>query len=247
MPTCAQGTTSNLVIVQVSDHGTPPLTATQSFVVTVPDCVQVSLGRAVVRAGDVVSVPVELLATVALSNVVLQATYPVERFTDATLLINPQQVAAAPLFNQPGNGLLDVVLEFQANHTLRLSTNIASLGFTTFSNQSSAFVWLTLPDVAAQRFDGSVVTNAYGVSGRVVVVGEEPLLEALHAASNQVLLLQYALPDSAIGLQWTTNVAGGGGQPLPPVTQTNLVQEAGTLTPAHPALFFRALRGTNGL
>jgi hypothetical protein len=246
VPTCAQGTTTNLITVQVSDHGTPPLTATQSFVVTVPDCVQVSLGRAVVRAGDVVSVPVELLATVALSNVVLQATYPVERFTDATLLINPQQVAAAPLFNQPGNGLLDVVLEFQANHTLRLSTNIASLGFTTFSNQSSAFVWLTLPDVAAQRFDGSVVTNAYGVSGRVVVVGEEPLLEALHAASNQVLLLQYALPDSAIQLEWRTNVTDAAWQVLPPVTQTNLVQEAGALTPALPAQFFRALRGTNG-
>ncbi|MCC6820107.1 MAG: hypothetical protein IT579_05185, partial [Verrucomicrobia subdivision 3 bacterium] len=246
VPACAQGGTTNIVIVQVSDHGTPPLTATQSFLVTVPDCVQVSLGRAVVRAGDRVSVPVELLATVALSNVVFQATYPAERFTNATLLINPQQVAAAPLFHQPGTGLLEVSLEFQTNHTLRLSTNAATLGFTTFSNQSSAFVWLTLPDVAAQRFDGSVVTNAYGLSGRVVVVGEEPLLEALRAPSNQVLLLQYAPPNSSIELQWTTNVAGGGWQPLPPVTQTNLVQEAGQFTPSAPALFFRALRGTNG-
>jgi hypothetical protein len=247
VPACAQGGTTNIVIVQVSDHGTPPLSATQSFVVTVPDCVQVGLGRAVVRAGDMVSVPVELLATVALSNVVFQATYPAERFTNATLLINPQQVAAAPLFNQPGNGLLDVGLEFQSNHTLRLSTNIATLGFTIFSNQSSAFVWLTLPDVVAQRFDGSVVTNAYGVSGRVVVVGEEPLLEALHAPSNQVMLLQYAVPDSLIRLEWRTNVIAADWQALPPVTQTNLVQEAGTLTPALPARFFRALRGTNGL
>jgi hypothetical protein len=246
MPACEQGGTTNIITVQVSDNGTPPLTATQTFAVTVPDCVQVSLGSTVVRAGDTVSVPMALLSTVPLSNVVMLAAYPAERFTNTTLLINPQQVAAAPLFNQPGTGLLDVGLEFQTNHTLRLSTNVVTLGFTTFSNQSSAFVWLTLPNVAAQRSDGSVVTNAYGLSGRVVVVGEEPLLEALRAPSNQVSLLQYALPDSAIGLQWTTNVAGSGWQPSPSVTQTNLVQAAGSFTPSFPVLFFRALRGTNG-
>ena len=245
VPACAQGGTTNLIIVQVSDHGTPSLTATQTFHVIVPDCVQVRLGNAVVRAGDTVSVPVDLLSTVPLSNVVLLATYPAERFTNGTLLINTQQVAAAPLFNLPGTGLLDVGLEFQTNHTLRLSTNVATLGFTTFSNQSSAFVWLTLPDVAAQRLDGSVVANAYGAAGRVVVVGEEPLLEALHAPSNQVLLLQYAPPNSSIELQWTTNVAGGGWQPSPSVTQTNLVQAAEQLTPSLPALFFRALRRTS--
>ena len=245
VPACDQGGTTNVIIVQVSDHGTPPLTATQSFVVSVPDCVQVSLGNEVVRTGDTVSVPMELLTTIPLSNVVLQATYPAERFTNVTLLINTQQVAAAPLFNQPGTGLLSVGLDFQTNQTLRQSTNIATLGFTTFSNQSSAFVWVPLPDVAAQRLDGSVVTNAYGVAGRVVVVGEEPLLEALRASSNHVLLLQYAPPNSSIELQWTPNVAGGGWQTSPPVTQTNLVQAAEQLTPSLPALFFRALRGTN--
>ena len=244
-PACAQGGTTNLITVQVSDHGAPSLSATQTFVVTVPDCVQVSLGSTVVRAGETLSMPFALLATVPLSNVVMQTTYPAGRFTNATLLINSQQVAAAPLFHQPGNGLLDVRLEFQINHTLRLASNVATLDFTTFSNQSSAFVWLALPAVAAQRLDGSVVTNIYGLSGRVVVVGEEPLLEALRAPSNQVLLLQYALPESTIRLQWTTNVAGGGWQALPSVTQTNLVQEAGMFPPMVPALFFRAIRGTN--
>lgn len=245
VPACEQGGTTNVISVQVSDPGEPPLT-TQSFVVTVPDCVQVSLGNAVVGAGDTVSVPAALLSTVPLSNVVMQVTYPSERFTNATLLLNPQQVAAAPLFHQPAPGLLDVGLEFQTNHTLRLSTNVVTFGLTTFSNQNSAFVWLTLPEVAEQRLDGSVVTNAYGLSGRVVVVSEEPLLEARPAPSNQVLLLQYALPDSFIELQWRTNVAGGDWPSLPSVPQTNLVQEVGTLTPVLPAQFFRAVRVPNG-
>ncbi len=245
VPACAQGGTTNLITVQVSDSGTPPLTATQDFVATVPDCVQVSLGSTVVRAGEAVSVPMELLSTVALSNVTLQLAYPAERFTNATLLLNLQEVTVGSLFHGTPTGRLDVGLEFQPDHTLRLSTNVAALDFNTFSNQSSAFVWLTLPAVAARRLDGSVVTNAYGVSGRVVVVGEEPLLEALRAPSNQVLLLQYAPPGATIGLLRTTNVAGGGWQALPSVTQTNLVQEAGMIPPLVPALFFRALRETN--
>lgn len=245
VPACDQGGTTNIVTVEVSDHGTPPLTATQTFVVTVPDCVQMSLGHTVVRAGDTVSVRVALLSTVPLSNVVMLVAYPAERFTNVTLLINTQQVATAPLFNLPGSGSLDVGLNFQTNHTLLLSSNVATLDFTAFSNQSSAFVWLTLPAVAARRVDGSVVTNTYGLSGRVVVVGKEPLLEALRAPSNQVLLLQYALPDSVIGLQWTTNVAGGVWQFSSSVTQTNLMQEGGRFTPSVPALLFRAIRGTN--
>ena len=245
-PACEQGGTTNVITVQVSDNGTPPLTATQTFVITVPDCVQVSLGNTVVRAGDSVAVPVELLSTVQLSNVVIFATYPETRLTNFTLLLNTQQVAAAPLFAVPSNGLLDVVLNLQTNHALRLSTNTATLGVTAHSNQSSAFVWIQLPAVDAQRLDGSMVTNAYGLSGRIVVVGEEPLLEALHAPSNQVSLLQYAPTGSMMTIQARTNAFSGNWQPLLQNTQSNLIQASSNMVPNLPMLFFRAIRGTNG-
>jgi hypothetical protein len=65
----------------------------------------------------------------------------------------------------------------------------------------------------------------------------------LHSPSNQVRLLQYAIPGSLIEVQWTTNLPTAGGWLLyDQTTQTNLVQEAGKFAPAVPALFFRALR-----
>ena len=246
-PACEQGGTTNVITIQVSDNGTPPLSATRTFTVIVPDCVQVSLGSTVVRAGDSVAVPMDLLSTVRLSNVTLLIEYPSERLTNFTLLINTQQVAAAPLFNLSGKGLLDVGLNLQTNHVLRISTNTAMLGVTAYSNQSSAFVWIQLPVVEALRPDGSMVTNAYGLPGRVVVVGEEPLLEALRAPTNQVMLLQYAIPGSTIRVQWTTNVFTGVWQSSTQNTQTNLVQETGSVVPNLPMLFFQAIRGTNGL
>ena len=110
-------------------------------------------------------------------------------------------------------------------------------------NQSSAFVLLQLPEVNAQRVDGTTVTNSYGLPGRVVIVGNEPLLEALRISTNQVLLLQYAIPNSTIRLERTTNFPPfGSWLPSGQTIQSNLVQEAGRFNPNAPLLFFRAVR-----
>lgn len=246
IPTCEQGGTTNLITVQVSDNGNPPLTTTRSFNVIVPDCVQVKLGNTVVRAGDAVAVPMELLSTVQLSNVLMTGTYAVERFTNLSLLISTEQVATVAFFDLPGANMMVLGLNMQTNHALRTSTGVATLGITAFSNQSSAFVWNTLPGVEAYRLDGSMVTNAYGLPGRIVVVGEEPLLEALRAHNNQVALLQYAPTGSTMTIQWNTNAVVGNWQPIFQNTQSNLVQETGNLIPNLPMLFFQAVRGTNG-
>lgn len=246
-PACDQGGTTNIITIQVTDNDTPPMTATQTFVVSVPDCVQVSLGHTVVRAGDSVGVPVELLSTVALSNVVVNGNYVTERFTNVGLVYYTQQVATVPVFNLPGAGVIAMEFGLQTNHTLRTSTGIGALSLTAISNQSSAFVWTTLPSVNARRLDGSTVTNAYGVPGRVVVVSEEPLMESLLIASNEVSLLQYALTGSTMRVQSTTNVFGTNWQLHTQTTQTNLVQETDKFAPIPPAKFFRAIRGTNGL
>lgn len=245
IPACEQGGTTNLVTIQVSDNGTPPLTASQTFVVTVPDCVQVKLGNTVARAGDSVSLSLELLSTVQLSNVLMTGTYPAQRFTDLTLLISTQQVETVAFFDLPGADMMALGLNMQTNHTLRTNTEIATVGMRAFSNQSSAFIWNTLPGVEAYRLDGSMVTNAYGLAGRIVVVGEEPLLEALRAPSNQVALLQYAPTGSTMTIEWSTNVFSGNWQQLIQNTQSNLVQETGNILPNQPMLFFQAVRGTN--
>lgn len=245
-PACEQGGTTNLFSIQASTTNAPTLSATQSFFVVVPDCVQVSVGRAVVRAGGTTTVPLALLSTATLSNIALNIGYPSARLTNFSLLTDTQQVAAVPLFNIPAAGALDVGLALKSNHTLRVSTDVGGLDITANPNQPSAFVPLTATSVFAQRPNGSIVTNAYGVAGRVVVVGEEPLLEALSAPSNKVSLLQYAPTNSAMQIDFQTEISGNSWQPLQQNTQTNLIQESATVTPNQPMLFFRAVRGTDG-
>jgi hypothetical protein len=238
-PTCDQGGTTNLITIQAVNTNNS-LSATQSFYVVVPDCVQVSLGRSVVRAGETVSVPVALLSTVTLSNLAVAIDYPVARFTNASWLMVTQEVAGVAFFNAATNGEVDAAMDMRPGHTLRVATNVAFLALTANTKQQSAFVRIEAPVVLAWRPDGTRVTNSFGLAGRIVVVGEEPLMEAVPGTNNQVSLLQYAPTGSVIQIEARTNVFTSPWQFLLQNTQTNLVQDSAKFTTPAPALFFRA-------
>ena len=59
---------TNVITVWATDSGTPPMSNSVSFLVTVPECVEASLGNAIVLAGQTSSVPVRLLSTTTLTN-----------------------------------------------------------------------------------------------------------------------------------------------------------------------------------
>jgi hypothetical protein len=129
------------------------------------------------------------------------------------------------------------------NQWLISTQQVAWLHFTAASNQSSAFMRLSLDNITGFQPDGTPVLNFAPQSGRVVIVGQEPLLEALPSVSNQVVLLQYALPGSTVALLWTTNLQPATGWlPSTGILQTNLVQEGATVSSTSPFQFFRAVR-----
>ena len=67
-PACDQGSTTNLVTIWGTANGVPPLSNSVTFAVVVSECVQVSIGSTVMQIGTTSSVPVNLLSTVALTN-----------------------------------------------------------------------------------------------------------------------------------------------------------------------------------
>jgi hypothetical protein len=88
-PSCAQGSTTNVITIWTTDNGTPPLSNSMSFLVTVPECIEASLGKTVLLTGQTSSVPVRLLSTTALTNMAFTVVYPAERFTtNFTLTVN---------------------------------------------------------------------------------------------------------------------------------------------------------------
>jgi hypothetical protein len=61
-------------------------------------------------------------------------------------------------------------------------------------------------NVAGQKPDGTVVANAFGLTGRVVVVADRPLLEANFSTNSQREVVIYAPTPSTNVLQYVTHI-----------------------------------------
>jgi hypothetical protein len=205
-PACGQGNSTNVVSVRVTDNGLPVnLSATQTFLVVVRECVEASLGNTALLAGSANAVPIRLLSTVELTNLAFIVGYPASRFTNFSLTVDTQQVSAPLLVES--NGQVHIELTLPANRILYGPTNVGELGFTAVARQSSAFVPLLITDIDGLKPDGAPVANAIGNAGRVVVIGAEPLLEAWRLPSGQVQLTVYGPPGVTVRLETTTNLA----------------------------------------
>lgn len=129
------------------------------------------------------------------------------------------------------------------NQFLIGTQQVAWLHFTAISNQSSAFVPLLLDNTVGQQPDGTEVRNFAPQAGRVVVVGEEPLLEAILGSNRQPALILYAKPGPGYVIEgkprldalllWQVVWEG---------TQTNLFQQIQPVGGTNRMMFFRAVR-----
>ncbi len=238
-PSCAQGSTTNLFIVRVTDNGTPPMSASQSFHVIVPECIEAGLGNTIMQVGTTSSVPVRLLSTVALTNLTFQVLYPAERFTNFLLTPNSPHVLTQQL-RLLSPGCLEVSFTLPGSSVLHGPANAADLAFVAPTNQTSAFVPLLIENVDGRRPDGGLAANASGQAGRVVVIGREPLLEGVHGLDGKPHVLLYGNPGVSYQLERRTNIISGSWQPLGAMLMTNLWRDAHTGEVSHPAMFFRA-------
>lgn len=241
-PACEQGSSTNFVRIKVSDNGNPPLSATNSYWLTVYECVELSLGRTNVLAGQQACIPLNLLSTVELTNLTFSVLYLPERLSDFTLEINPE-VVSAPLLTDVAPGELRISFDLPADKVLRGPTNVATLCLTALPDQPSAFVPIEVANVDGQRPDGRKVANAYGLPGRVAVVGAEPLIESRLPNPSEALLLLYGQPG-------TTSILECADSLTPPIewrecatiTMDEMVLEVPMPEATGQSLFIRARR-----
>ncbi len=241
-PVPSQGSTTNLITVRVSDNGTPPLSDTRSFTVTVYECVEASLGSTVLAAGQSGAVPIQLLSTVELTNLAFTVVYPADRFTSFQVTVD-NQVVVPPHTTNLEAGRFRVAFDLPADRILHGPTNAGSLVFTALSNQSSAFVPLEIVDIDGLKPSGQIVANAFGQPGRVVVVGQEPLLEGVTGVGVNPVIILYGPSGEAFTLFTGTN-------DLPhidwirafQVTPTNLLRRIEWPNLGEPHRFFKAVR-----
>jgi len=238
-PTRDQARTTNIFTVIAIDDGVPMLIATNTFRVTVDDFVELVLGAAVLRSGDTGSVPVQMLSTVGVTNVQTMLFAPENRLAGLNLLTVAAELRPGGLQMQsPGQAHL--TFETLPGQSLVSSQLLGHVQFTAVSPQS-AFVPITLSSVTARQTNGLPVPRTIPGSGRVVVVAQEPLLEALLLTNSQRRLVLYGPPGSGYTIQKTTDISRPNQwQTVWAGTLTNLFQ----IGPAdgNSSEFYRAIR-----
>jgi len=193
-PSFAYGSTTNPIGISVCDNGTPSLCATQSFKVMVTDILVTELDAKPVPVGGSDCVPLTLFASTPVTNLDFAVAFPPARLTNFDLIVRTEVGTGFKYGETISNALFGVFSP--AGQVLFSNVDVGLLCFTVTSNQPSSFLPLVIGDVQGRRPDGTTVTNISVLPGRVAVVGEEPLLEAIRNTNNQPLLVLYGMIDT---------------------------------------------------
>ena len=204
-PTCEQGSTTNLITVWAIDRANPPMSNSMTFSVIVGECVEVSIGSSVAQAGVSTSVPLSLVATVGLTNLNFTLAYPSGFLTNWSITPSNSVIASAAVNTvDPSHTQFNVGV--QGGQALQGSSVIGSISLDTLP-VGSAFVALVVAHMGAITANSSPVTNLIGQSGRVVVIGSQPLLEPSLGTNSTRLLTLYGNSGASYHLLTTTNIA----------------------------------------
>jgi hypothetical protein len=134
---------------------------------------------------------------------------PPGRFTNfSTAAVIPELQYAELVLLSPTQAL--VMFAPWLGQEMRGPGNIAQICFNLLSPQGSAFVPVELVDIVGLRSDGTPVGNTDGRSGRVAVVGGEPLLEAVHDTNGTPRLIVYGKPGTTNVVEFKTVLDANG-------------------------------------
>ncbi len=239
-PTRAQAPSTNTITVRVTDNGAPPLSATRSFTVFVSDYSVLSVGTNIVRAGQSGSVPLTAFASAGLTNLSFALDAPTNRLTGFNLSGLATEVGLASLQTVASNRV-QIDFTSRTGAVFQGQIRLADLNFAAVSNQTSAFVWLTPTNMSAAQSSGASLTNIFVSPGRVVVIANEPLVEALIGNGGVRSVALYGKPGSSYQLQYSIDLSGSNNwKNWTRVPLTNLVQVIDNVNPNGPGVFFRA-------
>jgi hypothetical protein len=202
-----------------------------------------SLGSTVLRAGDTASIPINFYAS-AVTNLSFTMDIPTNRFSALSLQGLAPQLSLSSM--QPvASNRFSFTFATATGQSLQGNQQIAQLNFTLASNQPSAFVHLQPQTVQVATADASVVTNLVVSQGRLVVIGNEPLLESSMGPGGSRNLTLYGKPWASYEIRSSTNLTDPAGWSfMTRLPLTNLFQVLENLDASKPALFLRALEFT---
>ncbi|MBM3846122.1 MAG: hypothetical protein FJ405_07550 [Verrucomicrobia bacterium] len=173
------------------------------------EIVAIEIGSTVMRGGTTSSVPISVDSTIAMSRLSLDLTIPAGRLGNLTLIpvapeVDPSRTTIQPLGSE---GYRMTILP-RPGELLLTSSELVRLQFTALTGVPSSFVSLFPSTAGATRADGTAARTPLRQPGRVVVVVNEPLLEAHHGVGARRNLTLYGKPLFTYGIETAPTLTG---------------------------------------
>lgn len=201
-----------------------------------------NVGSAVLQTGQFTNVPVNLTTSHGLAALDLVLTVTPGRLTNLNLTTLSSEIDPAAV-SVTVQSVSNIVLHLPARsgQVISGSKDVAQFAFRGTPGPPSAFVPLTIKQVTASRPDSSTLTNLTLRPGRLVIIGNESLLEADVSTNGDRAMTLYAKPNFSYALEYTTNLGPvTTWTRMPPFVVTQLatpVSGPGDFSP----IFYRAL------
>ncbi len=160
----------------------------------------ITVGRTHLYRGQAGLVPLRLETGIGLTNVRFMIEQPAGVLSNLAIQALAPELGTATLTAQaPGRSL--ITLAPIAGQALEGERTLAYLRFTAPASGPSAFVPLNLTNLVVRRANGTLVSRPEAISGRVILIGDEPVLEALPAPPGEHHLALFGRPGHAYEIQ----------------------------------------------
>jgi hypothetical protein len=226
------------ITIFLRDDARPDLTVSTSFAVTVIDYIEATTTTMLMNAGESNTIPIDLFTSVALQNLQLRLSLKREHLKNLSIeSMVPQAIETA--VDQSSPDVLSFNFTASEGAFLQGTQQLARLHFNTTSDQISAIVPLTIESLTYTRMetgpDPTVILN----DGRVVILGNRPLLEArLNGGQRQLVL--YGRVGSNYTIQSRLNLAPGNAWAnRSTLTMTNSVRVVPAPSQTAPVIYFQ--------
>jgi len=195
------------------------------------------IGYGAVQTGTTGSIPITLNSQSAVVGLSFVLNFPTNLFTSITLQPSIGAVGTASVTPLSSNSVL-LNLSASSGNNLLGNQQIAQLNLAAISNQPSAFIPIVAKSPAGTNADASLAADFSLQSGRVAIVGQQPLLELQHSGANLALDL-YGIPGNTYEIQSSTNNLKSWTN-FALVPMGSLSQTFNNLDRLAPSVFFRA-------
>ncbi|MGC9037027.1 MAG: hypothetical protein ACP5K7_14500 [Verrucomicrobiia bacterium] len=204
----------------------------------------VDISQTIVNSGQSGSIRLSIETTTPLTNLQIAVQMP------SGLLLNPAFGSVSPLIDntsaarQAQNGVWTVKLPVKSGSVLSgVMADVATINFSAASGLSSTIITPVVSDIQGTKTNGGFVANVFARVGRIVIVGQQPVLEARLGADGSRRLIIYGTSGATYQIQSTTVLETPQGWGV--VAEVTITNSTPTIIPLtyqnEQAIFYRAL------